>query len=60
MSEPNQAYQLKPRWRRLRALHSYDPASGITHVRPWWHPVHIRAAVNRVRWRYMAWQQRHS
>lgn len=48
------------RWQRTIRPHSYDPATGATYVRWFWHPIHVRALVNRLRWRYMAWQQRHS
>jgi hypothetical protein len=49
------------RLQRILAPHSYNPAKGYTRVAPLWRlDVHVPAAFNRLRWRYMAWQQRNS
>lgn len=60
MSDYEQCYARESRWQRIKAPHSYDPATGITYVRPFWHWLHVQAAMRRLRWRHMAWQQRNS
>lgn len=51
VSDPRElAAKRESRWQRIRAPHSYDPATGATYVRPFWHPIHLRAAKNRLRW----------
>jgi hypothetical protein len=47
-----QAFQRESRWERTKRPHSYDPATGLTYVRWFWHPRHLIAAAHRLKWWY--------
>ena len=50
------AAKRETKWQRIKRPHSYDPAMGLTYVRWFWHPIHLQAAMNRLRW--WTWKKR--
>lgn len=56
MKAEEQAFQRESRWERTKRPHSYDPATGLTYVRWFWHPRHLLCAAHRLKWWY--WRKR--